>query len=43
MKLQVKQRNTKPIMESDSELEDEFKEIKVENSGGVKDGGGGMK
>ena len=31
----------KPITKSDSELEDELKELEVENSGGGKDGGGG--
>jgi hypothetical protein len=31
----------KPITESDSELENELKELEVENSGGGKDGGGG--
>lgn len=31
----------KPVTKSDSELEDELKELEVENSGGGKDGGGG--
>ena len=31
----------KPLTKSDSELEDELKELEVENSGGGKDGGGG--
>ena len=31
----------KPITKSDSELEDELKELEVENSGGGKDGGAG--
>ena len=31
----------KPVTKSDSELENELKELEVENSGGGKDGGGG--
>ena len=31
----------KPVTKSDSKLEDELKELEVENSGGGKDGGGG--
>ncbi len=31
----------KPVTKSDSKIEDELKELEVENSGGGKDGGGG--
>ena len=31
----------KPVTKSDSELEDELKELEVENSAGGKDGGAG--
>jgi hypothetical protein len=31
----------KPVTKSNSELEDELKDLEVENSGGGKDGGGG--
>lgn len=31
----------KPVTKSNSEIEDELKELEVENSGGGKDGGGG--
>ena len=30
----------KPVTKSDSKIEDELKELEVENSGGGKDGGG---
>lgn len=31
----------KPVSKSESELDEELKELEVENSGGGKDGGGG--
>jgi hypothetical protein len=37
----LKKEMLKPVTESDSELEDELKDLEVENSGGGKDGGGG--
>ena len=37
----LKKEMLKPVTKSDSELEDELKELEVENSGGGKDGGAG--
>lgn len=37
----LKKEMLKPVTKSDSELEDELKELEVESSGGGKDGGAG--
>ncbi|HEU5119544.1 MAG TPA: hypothetical protein VFT71_01035 [Candidatus Nitrosocosmicus sp.] len=37
----LKKEMLKPVTKSKSELDDELKELEVENSGGGKDGGGG--
>lgn len=37
----LKKEMLKPVTKADSELEEELKELEVENSAGGKDGGGG--
>jgi hypothetical protein len=37
----LKKEMLKPVTKSDSKLDEELKDLEVENSGGGKDGGGG--